>query len=109
MHTSEPWKALPPNKSCSCWIIVQESPIDNTAPVYIGSVYTEGPHAPYAEGNAKCFAKAPEMLALCRDLYAEVGVGGDLDWHLREEGYANRLREILVALGDSPHSLTLDG
>ncbi len=98
MHTPEPWKALPPDEFCTRWIIVQADPADNAAPIYVGSVYTEGPHASYAEGNAKCFAKAPEMLVLCRDLYAEVDVGGDLDWHLREKGYGDRLREILVAL-----------
>ena len=45
--------------------------------------------------NACVVAAAPDMLALCRDLYAEVGKGGDLDWHLRERGYAERLRVLI--------------
>ena len=28
-------------------------------------------------------------------LYAEVGKGGDLDWYLREQGYAERLRVLI--------------
>ena len=47
------------------------------------------------EDNATVLAAAPDMLALCRDLYAEVGAGGDLDWHLREQGYAERLRVLI--------------
>ena len=36
-----------------------------------------------------------DLLALCCDLYTEVGRGGDLDWHLREQGYAERLRMLI--------------
>ena len=41
-----------------------------------------------------------ESLSLCRDLYAEVGKGGDLDWHLCEQGYAERLR-VLIEKADA--------
>ena len=53
------------------------------------------------QGRARVCARAnlvvgaPDMLALCRDLYAEVGKGGDLDWHLCEQGYAERLRVLI--------------
>ena len=42
-----------------------------------------------------------DMLALCRDLYAEVGKGGDLDWHLCEQGYAERLRLLIEKVDGS--------
>ena len=45
--------------------------------------------------DANLIATSPNLLALCRDLYAEVGGGGDLDWHLRERGYAERLRVLI--------------
>ena len=44
---------------------------------------------------AYLIAISPDLLAFCRDLYAEVGKGGDLDWHLREQGYAERLRVLI--------------
>ena len=45
--------------------------------------------------DANLIAISPDMLAFCRVLYAEVGKGGDLDWHLRERGYAERLRVLI--------------
>ena len=47
------------------------------------------------QNRAHLIATSPDLLALCRDLYTEVGKGGDLDWHLRERGYAERLRLLI--------------
>lgn len=35
------------------------------------------------------------VMELCKDLYAQVGSGSDLGWHLQEQGYADRLKAIL--------------
>ena len=49
--------------------------------------------------NLRVAIAANDMLALCRDLHAELGTGSDLDWHLRQEDYAVRLRAILAQVG----------
>ena len=41
---------------------------------------------------------AADMVQLVRDLYGELGTGSDLDWHLRDGGYARRIRDILRRL-----------
>ena len=38
-----------------------------------------------------------KLVAVCRALYAEVGTGSDLDWHLRKEGHAERLAAAIAA------------
>ena len=36
-----------------------------------------------------------ELLSVCERLLATVGSGSDLDWHLRNEGYADELRNVV--------------
>ena len=36
-----------------------------------------------------------ELLSVCERLLATVGSGSDLDWHLRTEGYADELRDVV--------------
>ena len=45
--------------------------------------------------DAHLIATSPNMLALCRDLYAEVGKGSDLGLGLAIAGYAERLRVLI--------------
>ena len=36
-----------------------------------------------------------ELLSVCERMLATVGSGSDLDWHLRTEGYADELRNVV--------------
>jgi hypothetical protein len=40
-------------------------------------------------------AERDVLRLVCEAIYAEVGAGGDLDYHLREKGYAEMLRAAL--------------
>lgn len=37
-----------------------------------------------------------EMFGIIEDLDAEIGAGGDLDYHLREDGFADRIKSALA-------------
>jgi len=118
-HTPGPWTACHDGK-CRCMLVSgEEHPIaqiisgewgddypnirlaksdhgiGEVAEAYMDRIVYGEIDEEIAQANARLIAISPNLLALCRDLYAEVGKGGDLDWHLRERGYAERLRVLI--------------
>ena len=66
-----------------------------TIPVCAGNEPPEGKRR-----CSKCWPRMDirvelELLNLCERLLAVVGTGSDLDWHLRTEGYADELRNVV--------------
>jgi len=90
-HTPGPWERWG-------WLIVdsQHRLIADLRPKHPTSAF-EGWLSNYSvtvaeiEANATLLYAANDLLAACEAIYAEVGTGGDLDYHLRQKGYAEML------------------
>lgn len=94
-HTPDPWQIIPPSDHTENWMIAQVPPANNTAPFYIGAVYTYEPkHKEVdAEANANLMGNALLMFQVLEAVEWIDGMRGhDICprcLHIQSDGHAD--------------------